>query len=121
MLYSDTVDPVEREKDDELFFLRIEAMPLPDNPEASDTGGAFVNGLVSAPTLRDAEQKMLEELDREGWEPVRFDHWELTCRECYCAAFEDPQEQNDAGRDFDAALEYGANLSFFTWPLAERD
>lgn len=79
-LFSDTIDPVRRSDAKELFLVRVEAAPLPDNPESSECGGAFVNAWVNVPTLREAERAMLARLGEEGWRPVRLDHWEIVCR-----------------------------------------
>jgi len=121
-LYSDTIASVTRTKDDELFLLRIEASPSPGNPEAEQLGGAYVNGLVNAPTLKEAEERMLEELDREGWEPVRFDHWEIVCRECYRVSPEPtPDDLRQAKEATDAAFKVGIHLTFYTWPKHESE
>ncbi len=122
VLYSDTIGPVSRNKDDELFLLEIEAVPCKDNPEALEFGGAYAHAIVDAPTLREAEQRMLEELKNEGWEPVHFEDWKIVCRECYHPGPEPtPDELKEAQEQVQSALRSGINLAFHTWPLHESE
>jgi hypothetical protein len=121
-LYSDTIPPVTRTKDDELFLLRIETTPLPENPEAGQLEGAYAVALVNAVSLKEAEEKMLEELEIEGWEPVRFEHWEIVCRGCYRVAPEpELEDSRRAEESIDRAFSRGISLTFYTWPLGVED
>lgn len=121
-MYSETVDPVIRANDNELFLLRLEVAPLPDNPQNKAFGGAYANALVDAATLREAEEQMLANLQSEGWKPVCFDHWEMVCRDCYRLS-ENPttDEVREAGDSIDMAFKHGIDLTFYTWPVNEDD
>ena len=87
MLYADTIDLLQRNSSEELFLLRIEATPTPENPESNDVGGAYLNAWVDVETLREAEEKAIDRFKEEGWLPVIngihlqpfFSEW-LACR-----------------------------------------
>lgn len=110
-LYSDTVDPVRRMTPDELFLVRIEAIPEPDNPEAADTGGAFVNCWLDVDDLRSAELEAIEIIRYNGWRPQRLDTWELVSR----------SSCGDSAEQVEEAFHNGSACAFFAWPLEAPD
>lgn len=125
-LFSDTIAPVNRSAEDELFLVRFLASPLPENPESSSVSGAYVNCWVNAGDLRTAEKEALEAVTSQLWKATKFEHWEIVCRRCYV---EDPDLDEAERRDFleclDEALEDGIALSFNCWspdaPDADED
>jgi len=117
MLFADTVEPVKRNTSDELFLFRIEAIPTPENPESSDVGGAYINAWVDTETLRDAEEIAIERIKEEGWSPIKFEHWELVCKDCYSKESHDKDALPDIIECIDTALEYGVGLLFHTWQI----
>jgi hypothetical protein len=116
MLFADTIDPVSRENRSELFLFRIEVVPAEDNPESAEVGGAYANAWVDADTLRGAEIKAIDRIEAEGWQPKRFDHWEIVCKDCYSAESPGGQEVRDILESIDMAFQYGVGLIFYTWP-----
>ncbi len=121
MLFADTIGPVNRNTPEELFLLRIEATPTPENPEKDDVGGAYVNAWVDAETLREAEEKAIERIKEEGWSPVKFEHWELVCKDCYSEESYDKESLPDILDSIETAFEYGVGLIFHTWPIDETE
>lgn len=121
MLFADTIDPVLREKEDEFFFVCIEAVPADNNPEAEEFGGAFVNAWVDAPSLRDAEQMTIDRIEFEGWSPRRFDHWEIVCRECYSPDSHGEAAYQNAIEGIQTASQHQVGLIFHTWPVDETE
>ena len=81
-LYADGVAPVHRTKPGEVFFVRMEACPEPGSDEFGTTGGAYVNCYLDVDDLRSAELRAIALIQESGWQPQRFDTWELTCAEC---------------------------------------
>jgi hypothetical protein len=121
MLFADTIEPVTRNTTEELFLLRIEAIPTPENPESADTGGAYINVWVDTATLSEAEEKAIERIKEEGWQPVKFEHWELVCKDCYSEESQDKEALPDIIECIDTAFEYGVGLLFHTWPIDEAE
>ncbi len=121
-LFSDDLPPVCRQKPEELFLVRIMAKPAPESAEAKEIGGAFVNCWVNADDLRSAEKMAIEQIQEEGWRPVRFDHWEVVCRESYTLSNEmDADERRDSLERVEEAFEYGIALAFYMWPVDAPD
>ena len=120
--YANTIAMVRRSKTDELFLIRIVAKPCPENSEASETGGAYVNCWVDADDLRIAEQKAIEAIEGERWQPVKFDNWKLVCRRCYIEdANLEVAERCEYLERVDEAFDYGFALVFNCWPIDAPD
>lgn len=121
-LYADTIAPVNRSSADELFLIRLVATPLPENPEAADIGGAYVNCWVNAKDLRTAEQRALNRIREEQWRPTRFDQWDLVCRQCYLddSRYSEDEKRESLERLYEA-FEHGIALVFHTWPVDAPD
>ena len=121
-LFADTIAPVRRLNTAELFLVRIVAKPFPENPEAREFGGAYVNCWVDADELRVAETRTLEVIESEAWRPAKFDHWELVSRRFY---FENSSLNEDERSEFlnrvDEAFQFGISSVFNTWPLDAPD
>ena len=120
--FSDTIAPVRRTKADDLFLVRIVATPSAENPEASEIGGAYVNCWVDADELRVAEERAIEAIESEQWQPTKFDHWEFVCRRCY----DEDSRYNDTERresleHVDWAFEHGISFTFNCWPKDAPD
>ena len=121
-LFADTIAPVSRRNADELFFIRVVAEPLPENTEAIDSGGAYVNCWVDADDLRTAEQAALDRIREERWRTTKFEHWELVCRRCYTDDVRYSEvERRESLERFDEAFEYGIALKFHCWPVDAPD
>lgn len=116
MLFADTIESVKRNTPEELFLLRIEATPNTENPESFDIGGACINAWVDAETLREAEVKAIDRIKEEGWSPVKFEHWELVCKDCYSKKSHDEEALPNS---IETAFKYGVGLIFHTWPIDE--
>jgi hypothetical protein len=121
-LFADTIAPVRRRKPEELFLIRVVAKPSHENSEAADSGGAYVNCWVDADDLRTAEQAALERVRAEQWQPTKFEHWELVCRECYTddSRYNEGERRESLER-VDEAFEYGIALKFHCWPVDAPD
>jgi hypothetical protein len=116
-LFADTIAPVRRSKTDELFLIRVVAKPSPENCEAADSGGAYVNCRVDADDLRTAEQAAIDRIRTEQWQPTKFEHWELVCRRCYTNDSRyDEDERRESLERVDEAFEHGIALTFHCWP-----
>ncbi|HVY71346.1 MAG TPA: hypothetical protein VHH73_15545, partial [Verrucomicrobiae bacterium] len=113
---------VNRRNADELFLVRIVAKPSPQNSEANEAGGAYVNCRVNADNLRTAERIAVDRIREEQWEPVKFDHWEIVCERCYTEDAKynetDRKEYLERVRE---AFEYGIALVFNCWPKDAPD
>lgn len=119
MLFAETIDPVYRSEDNELFLIRIEAKPLPNNPEFRELAGAYVNAWVDAATLREAEARCIAAIEEEGWSPICLEHWQLVCRDCYTGEAESPEEAEELAQTLamvDEAFSKGISIAFYTWP-----
>jgi hypothetical protein len=121
-LFADTIAPVRRRSADELFLIRVIDTPLPENSEASDAGGAYVNVWVDADDLRTAERSAIDCIREEHWRPTKFEHWELVCRQCYTDDSRiDEDERRVSLERVDEAFEYGVALTFHCWPIDAPD
>lgn len=110
-LFADTIEPVPRISADQIFHLRIEAVPLPENPESEEFAGGVVSYWVDADDLRSAEFELLEEMQAEQWQPTAFEEWALVTRnEC------DAEE----AAAFDEAIRDGASLTIYAWKHGEE-
>lgn len=115
--FADKLPPVKRSTTEELFLIRFVAEPSPDNPEASEIGGAYVNCWVDADELRAAENRAIEALVGEQWRPTKFDHWEIVCRRCYVEDSRyDDDERRESLEQVDEAFTHGFALTFNCWP-----
>jgi hypothetical protein len=116
-LFANTIALVKRTKKDELFLICIVAKPCPENLEASENGGAYVNCWVDADDLRIAEQKAIEAIEGEQWQPMKFDNWKMVCRRCYIenASLEEAERCEYLER-MDEAFDNGIALVFNCWP-----
>jgi len=119
--YADTIEPVERSTDDELFLIRLVAEPKRENPEANECGGAYVNVWVNTATLREAEESAIAAIQEDGWQPLRLDHWEIVCRDCYAESEDSDEDMQGTLDAVEDAFESGLGLVFYTWPLVEED
>jgi hypothetical protein len=116
-LYADTIDPVHRTDASELFLVTLEAKPGPDSGDYGKEGGAFVNCWVDADDLRSAEQRAVALIESDGWQPYRFESWELVTRETY-ADRETPEDDDlDLGELIEQAFVDGEVCVFNTWPV----
>jgi hypothetical protein len=121
MLFADTIDPVLRANESELFLIRIEVVPDESNPESAEVGGAFANALVDADSLKEAEEKAIARIEAEGWKPQRFDYWEMVCKDCYSAESQAKEEGRDILSSIETAFQFGVGLIFHTWPIEETE
>ena len=106
----------------EVFFIRMEACPEPGSEEFGREGGAFVNCYVDADDLRKAELRAIALIQYNGWQPRRFDTWQLTCAECASDA-RDPESPDAASpRELvQQALLDGEVCEFYCWPIDAPD
>src|SRR5436309_7713505 len=81
-LHADTVPPVHRTQPGEVFFIRMEARPVPGSDAFGHSGGAYVNCYVDADDLRSAELRAISLIQEADWQPEHFETWQLTCVEC---------------------------------------
>jgi hypothetical protein len=119
-LFADSIAPVRRTMPGEVFFIRMEASPEPGSDDFGTEGGGFVNCYVDADDLRAAELRAISLIRDHGWQPLRFETWELTCGECA----NDTQSEDDAptSRELvERALLDGECCVFFTWPIDAHD
>ena len=121
-LFADTIAPVRRLASGDVFLVRFLANPLPENPESSSVGGAYVNCWVDVEDLRAAEERAIQEMAHEQWKPTKFDHWELVSHRCYIGNPDfDEEERREMLQRLDVALENGIALEFNCWPLGAPD
>lgn len=118
--YSDGIDPVRRSSSDELFLVIIEATPEPDSDEYGEAGGAFVNCWVNADDLRTAERRAVALIQEAGWQPHRFDNWELVTRATYVDC-EPAHDEPDLHEVVEQAFIDGEVCVFHTWPIDAPD
>ena len=95
-----------------VYFLMIEAVPKPDNPEGMDIGGAYVNCWVKAVSLKAAEKKAREYIDAENWAYMKTEEAFIPDRRSYI-------DEPDSLSSYDAAYKNGISAIFYTWPLHE--
>ncbi len=121
-LYADTIGPVYRSGPGEVFFVRLEACPEPGSDEFGSSGGAYVNCYIDADDLRTAELRAVALIQANGWQPTRFDTWQLTCAEC-ASASRDPEAPDAASpRELvQQALADGEVCEFYCWPIDAPD
>ena len=105
---------------DEVFFIRMEASPEPGSDDFSTEGGGVVNCYVDADDLRTAELRAISLIRQHGWQPQRFETWELTCGEC---AKDTPADDGSpTSRELvEQALLDGECCVFYTWPIDAPD
>ena len=115
-LFADTIAPVRRTQPDQVFVVRLVVVPAPDGPDAGGAGGAYANCWVDSDDLRSAEQTTLEAIDQEGWEPQKFEHWDLVTRASYEQdAGRNPEERSESVEHVEEAFAQGYCLVFYCW------
>ena len=97
-----------------MHYLQFEATPLPQHPEASTLGGAFINCWVVADSQSDAESLARSNITEQFW---RIDK----LAECY----EEDRSMYDADaadlRYYDQAVKDGEVYVFHTYPIHDAD
>jgi hypothetical protein len=98
----------------------MEASPEPGSDEFGTTGGAYVNCYVDVDDLRSAELRAIALIQESGWQPQRFDTWQLTCAEC--ADDTSPENGDSSPRDLVAQAQLdGGVCVFHCWPIDAPD
>lgn len=121
-LYSDSVAPVSRSSPGELFLITIEARPAPESEDAAEFGGAFVNCWVDVDDLRTAERRAVDLIREHGWQPYRFDEWQLVSRATYVDRKpEGGEDEVDYREVLDEAFEAGVSCIFHQWSADAED
>ncbi len=116
-LFANTIALVRREQPEQLFLVRVVAVPAPDSPEIGEVGGAYANCWVDADDLRSAEQTTLAAISREGWYPQKFERWNLVSRDSYMQdASHSPEEIQAFTEHIEEAFADGYSLTFYCWP-----
>lgn len=95
-----------------VYYLMMEAVPKPDNPEGRELGGAYVNCWVRAASKRAAEKKAREYIDAENWVYIKTEEAFIPDRRSYL-------DELDSLKCYDAACENGISAVFYTWPVHE--
>ena len=119
-LFADTIAPVRRTLPSEIFFVRIEATPEAGCEDYGSAGGAFVNCYIDADDLRTAEIRAIGLIQQHGWQPIRFDTWEVTCAECVDDT--SPEDGGSSPRELvEQARLDGEVCVFHCWPIDAPD
>lgn len=97
-----------------MHYLQFEATPLPEHPDASTLGGAFVNCWVVATTQSDAEAMARKNIAKQLWRINEL-----------CECYEDDRTLYDADADdlqyHDQAVIDGEVYVFHTYPSHDVD
>ena len=119
-LYADGVAPIYRSNPDEVFYIRMQASPQLGSDDFGYAGGATVNCYVDADDLRTAEIQATLLIQQNGWQPQRFEAWELICAE----RANDVSTEDDglSARELvEQAKIDGEVCVFFCWPIDASD
>ena len=101
-------------------MVRLLATPEPGSDEFGTPGGAYVNCYVDADDLRTAEIRAIGLIQLHGWQPVRFETWQLTCVDC--ASDTSSEEGAPSTRQLvEQAKIDGECCVFYTWPIDAPD
>ena len=92
-----------------LYFIKFEGVPLPENPESEDCGGAYINCWVNSEEPSIAMDIANNYIRNEGWEITKVEESFITDSKRY----KDELESLDG---FNQAIEYGVSAIFYTWP-----
>jgi len=93
-----------------IYYLMMEAKPLPDNEECKELGGAFINCWVNSGDETSAMNKVTEYVSTEGWQIINIEDFFVVTREMY-------QEESELLDCFDQAVNCGIGAIFYTWPI----
>ena len=105
---------------EEVFMVRMLASPEPGCDEFGTFGGAYVNCYVDADDLRTAEIRAISLIQLRGWQPQRFETWQLTCIDC--ADDVPANESAPSTRELvEQARVDGECCVFYTWPIDASD
>jgi hypothetical protein len=67
--------------------------------------------------LRSAELRAVALIEEHGWEPLRFDSWELVTRETYANRASRGEEVAELQESVEQAFAEGRACAFFIWPV----
>ena len=91
----------------DIYYLMIEAVPNPDNPESEECKGAYINFWIKASTPEEALSLAKEYVDEENWSYVSTEDIGIARR----ALIDDP----DSLQCYNEACEYGLAAAFYVW------
>ena len=95
-----------------VYYLMMEAVPKPDNPEGRELGGAYVNCWVKADSQTEAQARAKEYIEAENWACLQTEEVSPARREAYL-------DEPESLACFDEAVERGISAVFYAWPLHE--
>lgn len=93
-----------------IYYLMVEARPLPENEESKEFGGAYINCWIKSKDETSAKSKVSEYVFDEGWEIIDIEDFFIVTREIY---LEEPNSLDC----FDQAVNFGIGANFYTWPI----
>lgn len=91
----------------DIYYLCIEAIPNPDNPESKQCRGAYVNFWIKASAPEEALSLAKEYIEEENWSYINTEEITMANR----STISDP----DALECYDDACEYGLSAAFYCW------
>lgn len=91
----------------DIYYLMIEAVPNPDNPESAKCKGAYINFWIKASTFEEALSLANEYIAEENWSYINTEDTGIAKREL----IDDP----DALECYDEACENGLGAAFYCW------
>ncbi len=93
-----------------VFFIQYEVRPAPESEEFAQTGGAYANCFIRAPSEVAAMEAAQRNFHESGWTVVSIEDGPLTAQRDYYAS-----DQEWLGY-FDQAQREGACYVFYLWP-----
>lgn len=113
--FAETIDPVIRANDNQLFHIIIEAKPAESNKEDDGTIGAFANFWIDAEELLTAEKICMEILKDEHWEPEAFGEFNIVTEDEYLRAKMSKEDRNEVMQMCAEARENGSAHTYYCW------
>ncbi|WKA49427.1 hypothetical protein QWY22_10975 [Planococcus liqunii] len=100
-----------------IYYLMLEAVPLPENKEEKEIAGAFINCWVNSASMESALTEANDYIQSEGWKVQKVEDQFIVNRERY---LKDPELQESL-ECFDQAVNDGISSIFYVWPSEETD
>lgn len=117
-LYSDTVEEVKKENEQDVFLLMFLALPHEENEAFYEVGGAYISCWINKPTLREAEILALEMIAKEKWKPIKFENWDFVNEASYTEKTDLKKEEAEEYLSWlRQAQEKGITISIHCWPV----
>ena len=99
----------------DIYYIFMEARPLPGNKESKKSAGAYINCWVKAADEATAKKEAIRHIhDNEGWQVLYTEETFIANREMYL-------DTPESLKCFDRAAACGIGLFFYIWPKGCED